>query len=57
MISRSTSNQGGDGNVTFTRPFLMLDNFRGVYHKTFDEHVNVSGKYCKGDISYTFTKL
>ena len=39
----------GDGKVTFTRPFLMLGKV------TFDEQVNVLERYCKGDISYTFT--
>ena len=37
-----------DGNVTFTRHFLVLDQV------TFDEHVNVLGRYCKGDILYTY---
>ena len=40
----------GNGNVTFIRPFLMLDKL------TFDKHVNVLERYCKADISYTFTK-
>ena len=35
-----------DGNVTFTRPFLMLDK-----KVTFDEHIHVLEMYCKGDIS------
>ena len=30
----------GDGNVTFTKPFLMLGKV------TFDEHVNVLERYC-----------
>ena len=40
----------GDGKVSFTRPFLMLGKV------TFDAHVNVLERYCKGDISDTFTK-
>ena len=36
--------------VTFTKPFLMLGKV------TFDKHVNVLERYCKGGISYTFTK-
>ena len=40
-----------DGKVTFTRPFLMLGKV------TFDERVNVFEKYCKGDLSITFTNL
>ena len=39
-----------DGKVTFTKPFLILGKV------TFDEHVNVLKRYCKGGISYTFTK-
>ena len=38
------------GKVTFTKPFLMLDNV------TFDEQVNVFERYCKGNIPQTFTK-
>ena len=41
----------GDGKVTFTKPFLMLGKV------TFDKHVNAMERYCKGGISYTFTKL
>ena len=37
----------GDGKVTFTRPFLMLDNV------PFD----VLERYCKGNVSYTLTNL
>ena len=33
----------GDGKVTFTKPFLMLGKV------TFDKHVNVLGRYCKGE--------
>ena len=40
----------GDGKVTFTKPFLLLDKV------TFDEHVNVLERYCKDDISDTFTR-
>ena len=40
----------GDGNVTFTKPFLMLGKV------TFDAHVNILERYCKGGILYTFTK-
>ena len=40
----------GDGNVHFTRPFLILCKV------TFDEHVNVLDRYHKSDISYTLTK-
>ena len=36
-------NWKGYGKVTFTRPFLMLDKV------TFDEHVCVWERYCKGD--------
>ena len=39
-----------DRKVAFTRPFLMLGKV------TYDEHGNVLEKYCKGDISGTFTK-
>ena len=35
---------GGDGKVTFTRPFLMLGKV------TFDEQANVLKRYCKGDV-------
>ena len=38
----------GDGKVTFIEPFLMLGKV------TYDKHVNVSERYCKGGISYTF---
>ena len=40
-----------DGKVTFTRPFLML------VKVTFGEPVNVLERYCKGDLSITFTNL
>ena len=35
----------GNGMVTFTRTFLMLGK------NTFDEQVNVLGRYCKCDVS------
>ena len=34
----------GDGNVTFTKPFLMLGKV------TFDAHVNILERYGKGGI-------
>ena len=41
----------GDGNVTFTKPFLMLGKV------TFDEHVNVLEIYCKGCIIHIYKAL
>ena len=40
----------GNGKITFTKPFLILGKV------TFDKHVNVLERYCKGGISYIFTK-
>ena len=39
----------GSEMVTFTKPFLIFGKV------TFDKHVNVLERYCKGGISYTFT--
>ena len=40
----------GDGKITFARSSLMLGK------ANFDEQVNVLERYCKGDLSKTFTK-
>ena len=39
-----------DGKATFIRPFLMVGKVN------FEEYVDALERYCKGDISYTFTK-
>ena len=40
----------GDGKVTFTGPFMRLGKV------TFDKDVTTLERYCKGDISYTYTQ-